>query len=309
MANRALVKAAADKYIKKSVAVGTMKAYKKEWRNWLNFARERGYRLAPPRPLDLEDYLVSSVAARASVAVLETISASVNWHCAEVGAPSPFDDRRITLMVSDFRRPVQPRLPFTKSHIRAFMDLGIPDNLGAWRAAVILSVCFSDFLRFSEVVNVRLEDIEVSKDGVCFRVRKAKNHRLGFNVTLSVDKKRKYCVGAYLLRFLEFGLRWSPGSAGFLCCKVEKARFRPSQSIGYSSLHASCKSLIKAAGLDPSKFSTHSAKRGSATTAVSAGCSDAELTSMGRWRSANTGSRYVHDGPEFRKKLARRLSV
>jgi hypothetical protein len=133
---------------------------------------------------------------------------------------------------------------------------------------------------------VRLEDIEVSKGSVCFRVRKAKNHCLGFDVTLSVDKKRKYCVGAYLLRFLESGLRWSPGSSGFLCCKV-----------------------IKAAGLDPSKFSTHSAKRGSATTAVSAGCSDAELTSMGRWRSANTGTRYVHDGPEFRKRLAKRFSV
>jgi hypothetical protein len=38
----AWVKAAADKYIKKSVAVGAMKTYKKEWRNWLNFARERG---------------------------------------------------------------------------------------------------------------------------------------------------------------------------------------------------------------------------------------------------------------------------
>jgi integrase len=203
-----------------------MKAYKKEWRNWLNFARERGYRLAPPRPLDLEDYLVSSVATRASVALLETVSASVNWHCAEVGAPSPFDDRRITLLVhgrkSDFRRPAQPRLPFTRSHIRAFMDLGKSDNLGAWRAAVILSVCFFDFLCFSEVVNVRLEDIKVCKGSVCFRVRKAKNHRLGFDVTLSVDKKRKYCVGAYLSRFLESGLRWSPGSSGFCAARSRR---------------------------------------------------------------------------------------
>jgi hypothetical protein len=169
MANRASVKAAADKYIKKSIAVGTMKAYKKEWRNWLILARER---LAPPRPLDLEDYLVSSVPTRASVAVLETVSTSVNWHCAEVGAPSPFDDRRITLLVrgmkSDFCHPAQPWLLFTRSHIRAFMDLGTSDSLGVWRAAVILSVCFSNFLCFSEVVKVRLEDIKVCKVSVCF---------------------------------------------------------------------------------------------------------------------------------------------
>jgi hypothetical protein len=87
---RATAKVAADKCIWACVAPGTLKGYKKEWFKWSTFARKQGYRLAPPRLADLEDYLTSEVAPRGSVAVIDSISASFNWHCAEVGYDSPF---------------------------------------------------------------------------------------------------------------------------------------------------------------------------------------------------------------------------
>jgi hypothetical protein len=87
---RATAKAAADKFIVACVAPGTLKGYKKKWVKWLTFAREHGYLLAPPRPSDLEDYLTSEVVARGSVTVIDSISASFNWHCAKVGYDSPF---------------------------------------------------------------------------------------------------------------------------------------------------------------------------------------------------------------------------
>jgi hypothetical protein len=256
---------------------------------------------------------VLSVAERKSVAVLEIVSAAVNWHCAEVGAATPFDDKRISLLVrgmkAEFRRPLQPRLPFTRSHIRTFMTAGWRDDPRAWRVAVVMAVCFADFLRFSKVSNVRLQDISMKRNSVSFRVWKAKNHRLGFDVCLPIDRKQRYCVGAYLVRILEQASKWLPGDDGFLCCKIEGGRFLPQEAVGYCTLHASCKSLIKASGLDPLWFSTHSAKRRSAMSPVIAGCLDAEVTSLGRWRLANTGRRYIHDGPEFRKSLSKRFSV
>jgi integrase len=310
---RLAVKAAVDRYISKSVAPATMRGYKREWIRWLKFAREQGYRLAPPRIPDLEDYLVSVVAARKSVSVLDAVSASFNWHCAEVGAESPFGNRRVALLVkgmrSSFRKPVVPRLPFERAHIRSFMRRAKESHCHC-RAAVVMAVCFTDFLRFSEVANVKLEDVTVSdkRDMVRFKVRKAKNHRMGFDVSLPVSARRR-CVGAFVLDYLERGLQWRRGDFGFLCCKVQGKRFTPRVGVSYTTLHSSCKDLIKSAGLDPSKYSTHSAKRGGATAAVAAGCSDAEVTSLGRWRSANTGRQYVHAGPEFRNNLRDRFSV
>jgi integrase len=99
-----------------------------------------------------------------------------------VGAPTPFDDKRISLLVrgikAEFLRPSHPRLPFTRWHIRKFMTSGSKDDPRAWRAAVVMAVCFADFLRFSEVLNVRLQDIS-KRNSASFRVRKAKNHCLG----------------------------------------------------------------------------------------------------------------------------------
>jgi hypothetical protein len=80
-----VAKEATDKYIAACVAPGTLKGYKREWIKWLAFARRHGYRLAPPTPADLEDYLTSEVGPRGSVAMIDAVSASFNWHCAEVG--------------------------------------------------------------------------------------------------------------------------------------------------------------------------------------------------------------------------------
>jgi hypothetical protein len=172
---------------------------------------------------------------------------------------------------------------------------------------VVMATCFADFLRFSKVLNVCLEDITLAGNYSRFSVKKAKNHRLGFDVCLPVDDPKS--IGAFVLDFLQRGLKWRPGKENFLCCQLEGGKFRARLPISYSALHASCKDLIEAVGLDPSKYSTHSAKRGSATAAVVAGCTDAEVTALGRWRSAETGKGYVHGSDRFRKRLSSRFSV
>jgi hypothetical protein len=52
-----VAKEAADKYIAACVAPGTLRGYKKEWVKWLTFARRHRYRLAPPKLVDLEEYI------------------------------------------------------------------------------------------------------------------------------------------------------------------------------------------------------------------------------------------------------------
>jgi integrase len=178
-----------------------------------------------------------------------------------------------------------------------------------WRAAVVMATCFADFLRFSEVLNVRLEDITLTGSDLPFRVKKAKNHRLGFGVCLPVSDSKS--IGSFVLDFLCRGLKSKPGKTGFLCCQLEGGKFWPQLPISYSLLHSSCKNLIESVGLDPFRYSTHSAKRGSATAtaAVVAGCTDAEVTALGRWKSAETGRQYVHGSKKFRNNLSAGFSL
>jgi hypothetical protein len=172
---------------------------------------------------------------------------------------------------------------------------------------VVMATCFADFLRFSEVLIIRLEDITLAGNNLRFRVKKAKNHRLGFDLCLPVDDPKS--IGLFVLDFLQRGLKWRPEKIGFLCCQLDGGNFRTRLPISYSALHSSCKDLIEAVGLDPMKYSTHLSKRGWATAAVLAGCTDAEVTALGRWKSAETGKRYVHGSEEFQKRLSSRFSI
>jgi integrase len=121
---------------------------------------------------------------------MDSVLASFNWHCAEVGKESLFLNKRIVLIVKGMKRvlrkPTVPRLPFLRSHVRRFMRF-LRGSFWHWRAAVVMATCFADFLRFSKVLNIRLEDITLAGKDLRFRVKKAKNHRLSFDVCLPVD--------------------------------------------------------------------------------------------------------------------------
>jgi hypothetical protein len=70
---------------------------------------------------------------------------------------------------------------------------------------VVMATCFADFLHFSEVMDICLEDLTLPGSDLGFRVRKAKNHRLGFDVCLPVGDPKS--IGAFVLDFLLPGLK------------------------------------------------------------------------------------------------------
>jgi hypothetical protein len=304
-----------DFFARASVAATTGVSYDRAWLRWKLFARARGAAVLPPDERVVEAFLILVLAPKKSVAVIDAFSAAMNWFCGRAGLETPLSGRKLSLIVRgmkcEFKTAVRPRLPFTRKHVRRFMDAARrSESLKTWRAAVILALSFQEFLRFSEAAFLRLEDLEVDKDGVHFRVKKAKNHRTGFEGCVPVRRDNPYCVGNFVLEFMEKWVKWSPGMSGALCSKIVDAGKRFSlKQCSYSVLHNACKDIIVEVGLDPNLYSTHSAKRGGASAAAAAGLSSAEITALGRWRSAKTGVLYVHGTRSFRRSLCERFST
>jgi heme A synthase len=99
---------------------------------------------------EFRDLLMVGIAPKKSVSALEAFMSAMNWQCARTVMVSPFEGKRITLVVRKMkaclRRLVVPRLPFScMAYIRKFMDFGrsLPR---LWRASVIVAICFADFL-------------------------------------------------------------------------------------------------------------------------------------------------------------------
>jgi hypothetical protein len=72
----------------------------------------------------------------------------------------------------------------------------------------------------------------------------------------------------------------------FFACKIVKKRSGlyeafPEIKVTERTMRDDGKRTIKAIGLDPSRFASHSAKRGGALAAAQAGLNDVELTRVG----------------------------
>ncbi len=75
-----------------------------------------------------------------------------------------------------------------------------------------------------------------------------------------------------------------------------------SSPLMYASFTTKFRSLIAATGLDPSKYSGHSFRRGGASWARQIGCSDEEIQTLGDWRS-DAFKRYYDDD------ISRRINI
>jgi hypothetical protein len=112
-----------------------------------------------------------------------------------------------------------------------------------------------------------------------------------------------YSPGAFILEFLKL-IGLEPGATGFLSCKIGRSKgiqyARPKEQVSSGTARIGVKALIMAVGLDPSKYTTHSARRGAAVAAASAGATPAELAEIGRWKSADMPLAYIRGSGKVR---------
>jgi hypothetical protein len=76
--------------------------------------------------------------------------------------------------------------------------------------------------------------------------------------------------------------------------------FQAKEQVSSGTTRSGVKALITAVGLDPSKYATHSARRGAAVAAASAGATPAELAELGRWKSADMPLAYIRGSGKVR---------
>jgi hypothetical protein len=135
-----------------------------------------------------------------------------------------------------------------------------------------------------------------------FNIGQSKTDKVGYEsfVTVSDDP---YSPGAFILEFLKL-IGLEPGATGFLSCKIGRSKgiqyARPKEQVSSGTARIGVKALITALGLDPCKYATHSARRGAAVAAASAGATPAELAELGCWKSADMPLAYIRGSGKVR---------
>jgi hypothetical protein len=120
--------------------------------------------------------------------------------------------------------------------------------------------------------------------------------------------ERPHCVGTFLRDYMHLCGIQAGLAAHKFGCKIRKDKDKsffalPRVCVSVRTMWNDGKKVIASIGLDPSRFASHSAKRGGALAAAQAGLNDVELTRVGNWSSPDMAALYLRGTEEYRTKL------
>lgn len=205
--------------------------------------------------------------------------------------PDPTHDEDINLTFRRVRRskPVRPKQ--AKGMTRSYLDLFLasePDTPWGLRNRAMLSLGYELLTRRSELVALRMGDLELRDDGtlrVLIRRSKADpfgEGRIAFTSTNTAQLVRKW-------------VEWRGAEIDWLFCPIYQGK-PVDRSLETTTVKRLVKDAAKRVGLDPEDidaFSGHSMRVGAAQDLLTRGFDTAAIMRAGGWKSVNILARYL----------------
>ena len=175
-------------------------------------------------------------------------------------------------------------------------------------------LAFSGFLRSSELCVFRSRDIQFNEGFVKISLEKSETDQLreGRSVVTAESSSFTCPYPLRKLYILEAQIPEKSNEYLFRTISVssnQKRLISINKPISCSTYRQSFKKSFANIVPDISKFSTHSARSGGATLAVSSGVSERNLQRHGRWASATAKNIFVKDSLASRLEVSKALSL
>jgi integrase len=273
-----------------SIAASTLAIYQKKWDFFIGYCKDQQLQFLPPVESTISSYIAHLSFFSKSVVGLEQTMAAITYFCQAAGVICP-NSGTLSRLTKGFKaaygKPAVQKTPLTVENIHSMVDLAYSSNdIVTMRSALIASVTFLQCLRFSEFVDIRVSDVKRVDNKFIVNVRSSKTSKKGFTFEIEIDQRNRYCSGVLFLNYLL--------KAGISLSGIDRPLFGRliTSSSGYSThvkavtkstLSSQFKKLLSAIGLDPTKYGTHSCRRGHATESAAQGASVSSLRQAGRW--------------------------
>lgn len=278
----------ARRYIRKSRADSTLRAYGAAWREFENFAKGRDELPLPATPTTVVEYLTALADAGAKVSTIGVKLAAIAWkhRTAEVADPTVFEI--VKGLMNGIRRDLgiapNKKEPATLAEVQAMLKT-LPDNLKGTRDKVILLMGFAGAFRRSELVALDVADVRKSKGKLTITIRKSKTDQEGRGMIKTIPQIDD--VSICPVRALQDWLDGADIKSGAIFRRVDRHGYvhgrLTSQSVALIIKRAACE-----AGLDWRGFSGHSLRSGFITNSLDAGQSDSDILQQTGQKSDKT---------------------
>jgi len=193
-----------------------------------------------------------------------------------------------------------PLLPEHLTHITAY--LSTLSSLAACRDNALLQVGFLGAFRRSELVAIRIEDIDWQPNGIEILISKSKTDQLNTG---------QYCVipngngQLCAVRAIKIWIEEANIKEGFIFRRIYRGNKVSVLNITADSVNEILKKHAFSAGIENAmNFSSHSMRRGLATTASRDGVSLPAIMRQGRWKQVDTVMEYIEAAQRFEENAA-----
>jgi site-specific recombinase XerD len=300
--------------LKNSKANNTIRAYKSDFKDFVLFCVQNGFKSLPSEPkivslyltqLSTKDIKISTIKRRlVSIGVIHKLKG----HYLDTKHPSIIEN----LMGIKRRKGVnqkgkKPLLINNLKKIINVIDEQQKEIIKKFRDRSIILIGFSGGFRRSEIVGLDYDDLEFVEEGLKINIKRSKTDQFGEGSIKGLPylDNSEYCPVVSIQNWIEI----SKINSGPLFRRFSKGSNLTEKRLTDQTVALLIKNYLNLAGIDSRNYSGHSLRSGFATTAAEAGVEERSIMAMTGHRSSEMVRRYIKDANLFKNNALNKIKI
>jgi len=289
------------KNIKSSKSENTIRAYKSDFQDFVNFCSSNNFKSLPTDPKSVALY-ITELSFRSKVSTLKRRLASISvihrlkGHYIDIKHPLIIENLLgIQRKKGVFQKSKKPILLDELKKIVGSIESSTINQKKKLRDKALILIGFSGGFRRSELVNIWIDDLEFVKEGVKIFIKRSKTDQSGEGMIKAIPyfKDPNFCAVTSLKKYLE--------------------NLENKNSLVFDLSDKMVSILIKkyllAANIDPSKYSGHSLRSGFATVASEYGADEKSIMNMTGHKTTQMVRRYIKESNLFSNNALNKVKI
>lgn len=286
-------------YLENALSENTRRAYKNDMEH---FAQWGG--AVPASPDTIASYITTH-ATTLSIATLQRRLISISKAHTMQGYTDPVKSDLVKLTLRGIKRlhgkPQSQVSAILKEDLTVMLS-HVPDTVKGKRDKALLLLGFCGALRRSELVAVKIADMEFTSQGIILTIPKSKTDQVGIGRKIGIPKGRGRICPVQAVS--DWSLLHSSANNDALFKSIKKGGIISEAALSDRAVADIIKYYAGKAGLDAERYSGHSLRSGLATSAAQHGISSWKIKAQTGHRSDAMLSRYIRTGDLFNNNAA-----
>ncbi|NEV64681.1 tyrosine-type recombinase/integrase [Thiorhodococcus minor] len=287
------------RYFSARHASSTLRAYRTDWKTFVGWCEGKGLAALPAPAETIAAFLAAEADAGRKISTIRRRLAAIRLAHRLCGHEAMTSSDLVRGTVRGIARTLgsapEQKAPALAEQLRAMvdeLDCSRPQGL---RDRALLTLGFAGAFRRSELVALRVEDLEETPKGLRVHVRQSKTDAEGHGQVVPVVRGDVYCP----VRAVQGWLRAAGISEGWVFRRMYRGDRVGEQALTAHSVAAIVKRCALAVGLDPDQYSGHSLRSGFMTSAALSKASLFKLMEVSRHKDPKTVMIYIRRSSEF----------